>query len=280
VSKHEYTRRDFLGRAGLGMALVAAPSCRSIPGGASGSLAFTFVQLCDTQLGMGGYEHDVETFRQAVAQINSLKPDFVVICGDLVHDSDDESFADVKDIKAGFDVPCHCAPGNHDVGNTPTPESLQHYREVIGKDYYSVEHKGYVFVFVNTQLWKAPVEGESQRHDAWLEQTLETAAMRRLPVFIVGHYPLFLEKPVEAEEYMNLPLARRKALLDLFERSGVVAVLGGHTHRLVINDYKGMQLVNGETTSKNFDKRPLGFRVWHVMDPGSFRHEFVALDGF
>ena len=30
---------------------------------------FTFVQLCDTQLGMGGYEHDINTFRQAVSQI-------------------------------------------------------------------------------------------------------------------------------------------------------------------------------------------------------------------
>jgi hypothetical protein len=36
--------------------------------------SFTFVQLCDTQLGMGGYEHDVKAFRQAVQQINALTP--------------------------------------------------------------------------------------------------------------------------------------------------------------------------------------------------------------
>jgi len=31
---------------------------------------FRFVQMCDTQLGMGGYEHDVKMFEQAVKQIN------------------------------------------------------------------------------------------------------------------------------------------------------------------------------------------------------------------
>ena len=45
---------------------------------------FTFIQICDPQLGKGGYEHDLKTFEQAVVQSNALKPDFVVICGDLV----------------------------------------------------------------------------------------------------------------------------------------------------------------------------------------------------
>src|SRR5438270_8580224 len=39
---------------------------------------FTFVQMCDPQLGMGGYEADVARFTQSVNQINALKPDFVV----------------------------------------------------------------------------------------------------------------------------------------------------------------------------------------------------------
>lgn len=89
---------------------------------------FSFVQMCDTQLGMGGYEHDVKTFELAVDQINEMKPDFVVICGDLVQKANDQSWLDFNRIKAGFKIPCHCAPGNHDVENTPTAASLQRYR--------------------------------------------------------------------------------------------------------------------------------------------------------
>ena len=239
---------------------------------------FSFVQMCDTQLGMGGYEHDVKTFILAVDQINGMKPDFVVICGDLVQKANDKSWADFTKIKSGFKIPCHCASGNHDVENVPTADSLKLYREKVGKDYYTVEHKGFTFVIVNTQLWKAALKGESEKHDAWFAKTLKLAKARKSPVVVVGHYPLFLKDPNEKEVYFNLPVAKRQEILKLCEENGVVAFLGGHTHKLVVNDYKGIQLVNGETTSKNFDKRPMGFRWWDVSSDSTLKHRFVELE--
>lgn len=240
---------------------------------------FSFVQMCDTQLGMGGYEHDVKTFTLAVRQINEMKPDFVVICGDLVNKANEKSWADFTKIKSGFKIPCHCAAGNHDVENKPTAESLKLYREKVGKDYYAVEHKGFTFVIANTQLWKAPLEGESEKHDAWFVETLTAAKKKGSPVVVVVHYPLFLEKPDEKEGYFNLPVAKRQELLKLCEENGVVAFLAGHTHKLIVNEYKGIQLVNGETTSRNFDKRPMGFRWWDVGSDATMKHRFVELQG-
>ena len=240
--------------------------------------AFTFVQICDTQLGWGfGYENDVNSFEQAVSHINGLKPDLVVICGDLVNTFTDSSIADFLQIRSGLTMPSYCAVGNHDVGNSPTVSSLDRYRAALGDDYFSFEHKGYTFVITNTQLWKAPVAGESEKQDPWLRQTLESARDKNSPVFIVQHYPLYLKDPNEGEEYYNLPPAKRSELLALFEDSGVVAVLSGHRHQLVINEYKGIQLVTGETTCRNTDGRPLGFRLWHVDSPTSIRHEFRPL---
>ena len=108
MSKHKVTRRGFLESSVLGMSVFAMSLCVSMSTGASQSQTFTFVQMCDTQLGMGGYEHDVKAFKQAVAQINALEPEFVVICGDLVHNANEKSFADFKKIKTGLNVPCHC----------------------------------------------------------------------------------------------------------------------------------------------------------------------------
>ncbi len=247
----------------------------------SPSEKFSFVQMCDTQLGMGGYEHDVATFKAAVKQINAMasKPDFVLVCGDLVNNADATSFADFKAVRAGFTLPCYCAAGNHDVGNEPTVESLKHYRETIGEDYYAVEHKGYTFVVANTQLWKAPVAGESEKHDAWFKKTLEAAKAKGRPVVVVVHYPLFVKEPDEPEAYFNLPLEKRREILALCETNGVVAFLAGHTHRSVINSHKGIQMVAGETTSKNFDERPMGFRLWQAGAATGLSHEFVALEG-
>ncbi len=239
--------------------------------------AFTFVQMCDPQLGFGGYEEDVARLRQAVKQINELHPDFVVICGDLVNGASRKSYADFNALKGGMQMPCYCAPGNHDVGNKASKESLGRYRKWLGKDYYLFIHKGCEFVVVDSQLWVAPVPSESEKQDAWLKQTLQAAAERHAPIFIIDHYPLFIKDPNEPDAYFNVPKAKRQELLELFRQCGVVAVLSGHTHTTNVREFDGIQMVASETTSKNFDREPFGFRLWHVGTQRPYRSEFVPL---
>jgi 3',5'-cyclic AMP phosphodiesterase CpdA len=256
---------------------VLLTSCNSYRTSSGRSKSFTFVQISDTQLGFSDYQRDIDSFRQAAAQINDLNPNFVVICGDLVNHAGDESFSDFEDIRSSLKMPCYCVPGNHDIGNKPTPESLRRYRETIGDDYFEVEHEETTFIFVNTQLWKEAVEGESEKQDVWLKERLEIASRKSWQVFVVGHYPLFCRKADEPEEYMNLPPDKREKLLNLYDQNNVVAVLHGHTHKLTLNSHKGIQMVGAETTSKNFDKRPLGFRLWHAGGKLPPTHEFVPL---
>lgn len=246
--------------------------------------AFSFVQLCDPQLGAGGYEHDVKTFQQAVDQINERNPDFVVICGDLVARANDKSVHDFQRIKAGLAVPSYCVPGNHDLLHGPydrragysADDSLRHYRQSFGKDYYVVDHKGYRFVCVNTQLWRVHVEGESEKHDSWVKTALKQAAEEKIPVFVVGHHPLYVKDVSEPDGYNNLPLEKRKELLALYVETGVVAVLGGHLHRLKVNNHNGIQWVNGESTSR-MHGGALGFRLWHINGEPPFKHVAVPL---
>jgi 3',5'-cyclic AMP phosphodiesterase CpdA len=271
-------RRDFF-VAAMTLTLsgvVAVPEARAAE---PQKQRFCFVQICDTQLGFGaaGYESDVQSFRQAVRQINQIKPDFAVICGDLVNTPTADAIADFRAVLSEFEVPCYCAPGNHDVGGPLDREKLDQYRKTIGKDYYAFGHKGYTFVVVNTQLWKTPVEPETSKHDSWFVRTLQDAADGSSPAFVMGHHPLFINDADEKEAYFNIPVQRRKELLDLFLQRGVVAMLTGHTHRLCDNGYKGILLLSGETTSKNFDKRPLGFRLWEVDSPDSIRHKFIPV---
>lgn len=237
---------------------------------------FTFVQLCDTQLGFGGYDHDLESFKMAVKQINTLSPDFVFICGDLVNERNEDSFADFKEIMESFNMPCYNAPGNHDIGNVPNDTTLSYYRKVIGKDYYNFQHKGYSFIVVNTQLWKYDIANESEKHDTWFKEILLDKNLCDHSKFVIGHYPLYLDSLEEEEAYANLPLAKRKELISLFDENNVVAYLTGHTHRRVINNYANIQLVSGENISRNFDKNPLGYRVWKVSSD-TIMHQFKPL---
>ncbi|MBN2480634.1 MAG: metallophosphoesterase [Bacteroidales bacterium] len=239
--------------------------------------SFSFVQLCDPQLGMGGYEHDSLALCQAVQQINDISPDFVVICGDLVHEANDTSYGDFKFILSGLHAPYYAAPGNHDVENSPTNESLAYYRNTIGPDYYTMDYLNHTFVFVNSTLWMAPLEGEAEKQDEWLHEVMAKLKEEQRNVFVIGHHPLFLKTPEEQDVSSVIPPEKRAELLSLFSEAGVKAYLTGHTHMTVLNNFNGMMLVCGETTSLNFDDRPLGFRLWQVNE-SAFSHGFVMLD--
>jgi 3',5'-cyclic AMP phosphodiesterase CpdA len=254
------------GRASLG-AEPAPPLAKTL----------TVVQVCDPQIGLVEYAADLSRFEKAVGQINALSPDFVFICGDLVQTPSRKAFSDFLAAKTQFRAPCYCAPGNHDVGEVPTAASLALYRECIGRDYFSLDHGDCAFVFVNTQLWKAEVPGESEKHDAWFRTTLEAAAAKGRRIFVVGHIPVFSVTPDEPDGHDNLPLKKRGEILEACRRCGVQAYLAGHSHRARSADYFGMQVVQSETTSMNFDLRPWGFRVWHIGATRPYAHEFVML---
>jgi len=241
--------------------------------------SFTFVQLCDTQLGMGGYEHDLEMFRLAVRQINALRPDFVLICGDLVNEAgSDSAIRDFLAVRSILSMPCYCTPGNHDVGNDAAENLMQTYLERIGEDRACATHHGYAFVGVNTQIWKCPPGEASARQDEWLKRTLESAHRDGHPIVVYGHIPLFLDTPDEGEEYFNLAPAKRHELFALFKANGVRAYLAGHTHKNIVREHEGILYVASATTSKNFDAAPMGFRVWHVA-ADQLDHEYVAVEG-
>jgi len=232
--------------------------------------------MCDPQLGMGDYEQDVQNFKLAVSQINALKPDFVIICGDLVHHAVDSTYKVFWEMKEQFNIPCYLAAGNHDVGKVPTNKSLRFYRKKIGKDYYDFNYQGVSFIVTNSQLWKSHVKGESEKHDKWFRKTLSKSDKKGEPVIVVGHYPIFLGQLHEEETYSNLPLKQRLDILNLFAQNNVKAYLSGHSHSTLINTHQNIQLVSGETTSKNFDKRPFGFRLWEIY-PDTIKHHFVPL---
>jgi 3',5'-cyclic AMP phosphodiesterase CpdA len=264
--------KKYLHSIPLALFLLLLISCGRTPD------SFSFVQVCDPQLGMGGYEHDKATLKQAVRQINELDVDFAIFCGDLVNHAGESSFADYKSIIAGLDIPYYNIPGNHDIGMVPNDSSLAFYRITIGDDYYSFYHKGVAFIFTNSQLWKTNVGEESRKQDAWFNETMESLKTDERAI-VAGHFPIYVKDINEEESYSNFPAEKRKDILTMFSNHNVVAYLSGHKHELIINNYKGIQMVSGESTSKNFDMRPLGFRKWDVS-ADTLIHSFMAIESY
>ncbi|TNN62784.1 Serine/threonine-protein phosphatase CPPED1 [Liparis tanakae] len=94
-----------------------------------------------------------------------------------------------RDLKAALrgtdpSIPLVFVSGNHDLGNTPTPSTLEQYCSAWGDDYFS--------------FWEP----------------------RPKHVLVFQHIPLYLKSPDEDDDYFNLQREVRQSLLERFKRAG------------------------------------------------------------
>lgn len=137
----------------------------------------------------------------------------------------DEQERDLKDALRGVDpaIPLVFVSGNHDIGNTPTPETIAQYRRSWGDDYFSFWVGGVLFLVLNSQLFFDGSACPDQRaaHEAWLSEQLDSTkhrACRHTVVF--QHIPIFLRSPEEDSDYFNLEKTFRLQLLERFHKAG------------------------------------------------------------
>lgn len=268
---------------------------------------FCFIQAADPQLGLmkawrdgdcdgGGDEwsEEVELTKQAVEAVNRLqpRPRFMVLCGDLVHAMPDTPFRDEqeRDLKAALkgtdpSVPLVFVSGNHDLGNTPTPQSVQQYCNQWGDDYFSFWVGGVLCLVLNSQLFfdasACPELKEAQ--ETWLEEQLSRASASSPPehkpkhVLVFQHIPLYLKSPDEEDDYFNLQGAVRQQLIDRFKRAGVKAVFSGHYHRNAGGCHDGLDMVVSSAIGCQLGQDTHGLRVVVVTEAGVV-HRYVSLE--
>jgi serine/threonine-protein phosphatase CPPED1 len=307
----------------------------------------TFVVCADTQLGMTNMNRDwgveMEYSGRAVEFINRLvpRPLFCCVCGDLVdmtsliykgkplvvarsssssttttlseEDCDriqDEQFRDFKQVwsRVHPDIALVCLCGNHDVGNRPTPASIERFVSYFGDDYLSWWANGSFNIVVNTSLFADPTAAQALFDEQlqWLEDRLKHAQQNRAShIFVFGHHPWFLYRDDEASEelpgkspfppdyvpdgYFHIPIERRRLALALFERYGVSAAFCGHFHQnLIAKASFGMDMIVTGPLSLVFqssgvpndfpEPKTRGLRVVRVRrGTGRFVHEFVSI---
>ncbi len=219
-------------------ALSVAPA---LPAQQAAPDSFFFVQMADPQFGMYTKDRDfaqeTANYEFAIATANRLRPRFVIVCGDLVNKpGDTPQIQEYLRISARLDpaVRLYHVAGNHDVGNEPTPEALAAYRKRVGPDYYSFRQGSIYGIVLNSSLIHSPQKApeELRKQDEWLAAELEKARKSGAPhVVVFQHHPFFLERADEPDQYFNIPLARRKPLLEAFREAGVKYLFAGHYHR-------------------------------------------------
>jgi predicted phosphodiesterase len=166
--------------------------------------AFSFVHASDTHIAPANVER-TRRFRQLV---DSIRPDFTIVTGDLVYDAMSQqeprarSFFELFDAETkGMASPLWTVPGNHDHfgiipsrSHVPATHPLYDrgmYRLYRGPDYYSFTYGGVHFVALNTLMPddSAYYGRVDSLQLAWLRRDLATVAPN-VPVVTFNHIPM------------------------------------------------------------------------------------------
>src|SRR4051812_28373070 len=178
----------------LTFALQPAPAPRT----------FSFVHASDPHIAPTNVER-TRRFRQIV---DSIRPDFTIVTGDLIYDAMSQqeprarSFFELFETETkGFTKPLWTVPGNHDHfgiipsrSHVPSTHPLYDrgmYRQYRGPDYYSFNYGGVHFVALNTLMTddSAYYGRVDSLQLAWLRRDLATIAAN-VPVVTFNHIPL------------------------------------------------------------------------------------------
>ena len=261
---------------GLGLAgLAAAPAA-----------PFFFIQLTDPQLGMttsnADFAQETANVEFAVATANRLRPAFVIVTGDLVNKTGDgPQIAEYQRILGKLDpaIRAFSIPGNHDLGNEPTPETLAAYTKRFGPDYFSFTVGSFVGIAIDSCLIHTPknVRAEAEKQDQWFRAELTRArhdGARHIVVF--QHHPLFVNDVAEPGGYENIPPDARARLLDLFREAGVRHVFAGHYHQNALARAGDLQVVTTGPIGMPLRGAKSGMRIGVVTDAG-IEHRYYDL---
>ena len=241
-----------------------------------------FIQASDPQFGMytadKDFAQETANWTFAVANVNRIHPAFIVVSGDLVNKTGDAAqIAEYLRITRSIDRSIHVynVPGNHDVGNEPTPESIAAYRKTFGPDYYSFREGPIYGIVLNSSYFKAPdkVRDEAAKQEVWLTAELEKAkASGAMPVVFL-HIPLFLKQPDEQEQYFNTPVETRQRILALLHRYNVRYVFAGHLHANSFGKDGDLEMITTAAEGKPIGPDPSGFRIIELKGD-SLEHKY------
>jgi len=225
--------------------------------------------------------HHAESLtKKLIEKINDIKPNAVIILGDLIEDVENNSLdkANLKQIYSTIqtiNVPYYLLAGNHDL-RTLTRDDFEEVTE--RKEWtFSKDLDGYHLVFLGI----SPDDKSSQDNGGilktrelskkdldWLKRDL---SINSLPTLVFIHYGLAEDSMVgnwwfEEQPEHALLQNRKKVKEILGQNDNVLAVFSGHQHwtKTIVENGIQYHILGSLTEDFDFNGKPDG--VWFIVD--------------
>jgi len=197
--------------------------------------SFRFVIMGDRT---GGHVEGV--WAQAVEEVNTLAPDFVMCVGDLIEGYTEDPaeldgmWEEFVALTSRLNAPFFFCPGNHDVSNDMMLREYTARWGENGKSYYSFDYRGCHFVILDSMTAKR-LPDFAEEQFTWLEADLAKAEHAQC-VLIFYHHRAQQDDP-----------AFWARMLTLADKDKTI-IFNGHWHRHVFENDDGIAVYGLGTT--------------------------------
>jgi len=233
--------------------------------------AFSFVHVADLHLGYAQYNLDVRredfenAFKEVVDKTIELKPNFMIIAGDLFHQARPSNvtlettitnFRRLRD--AG--IPVLTVDGGHDSAPNIVTGTILNPLDRAGLIHYLPRHEGACWRTENCYVYGVPNFRTRRRTEEQLPIFLEQNKPSPDPsLFNIFLFHMALDLP-----YITPPHIEAEASPELLP-DGFNYFAGGHVHKPSFNKFKnGLLVYSGCTETVNYDDAKIQKGFYHV----------------
>lgn len=255
----------------------------TIMGQKPASSPWYIIQITDPQFGFieenKGFSKETELYEKIVSAVNRLKPEFVVITGDLVNNKDDRSqINEFKRITAEINpsIPVWLTPGNHDIGLVSGQTDIDAYKTDYRYDKFSFKYKNCTFIGINSSVIKVGNNELEKSQFDWLRKEL-SGSVQADHIILFCHYPFFIKSFDEPESYSNLSAETRSRYFSLFSEYKVNAVFAGHLHKNSSANHDNIQMITTGPAGKPLGESPSGIRIIKIY-PDKIESDYYGVD--
>lgn len=193
-----------------------------------------------SDLHVGSYYFSEPLLKQTIGELNRLKPNIVVVGGDLTNMG---LWPEYGTVKTYLDqIECDrmmVVPGNHDSRNV----GYVHFEDIFRRRHPIMEYKGVLLVGIDSSQPDLNDGRVGRQHYPWIARTFKPTSPYK--IFVLHHH--LVSVPGTGRERNIVHDAGD--VLDVLVSSGVNMVLSGHKHVPHVWKLEDILVINAGTTS-------------------------------
>ena len=217
------------------------------------------VQISDIHVGEAEFVPSLLT--RCIDEINELKPDIVMISGDLTGMGYKREYDTVKN----YLLPIQCKnliiqPGNHDSRNV----GYMHFEDIFGQRYSSFNMEGLTIVAADSSEPDLDNGQIGREHYKWISGEFKKAESKDLKVFAMHHHLI----PVPGTGRERNIVHDAGDVLEVLVDCGVDIVLCGHKHVPYLWRVEDLYIITAGTVSslRLRGKIEPNYNVFHIRE--------------